>query len=420
MKRYIIYGLVLILIAVAGLFLYKIYGPSELVIEKIPMDVNWCFTVDKKEFFQETLLSEDLEKDSLFQKLKAKLPFDALKIYNTIGINQMGDIAAFGQTEDEINVAWIGKNEKDLTTAIKHNKWPEKKYKHFSEVNISDNLYLEYQWPIALLRNKPAGDDFKFFSSKAKKLNGKQLLHNKTKGSIIYGFIKPSKQFAAKYSFIPLDKIIFIGLKKEDSKINIYFVQPSIKLKGKLGIPQKHPSDIAIISWPLTNEAISSITQIPSAVSARLNQLLTKPFIHFYGEVLDTISTTEEYTQIDWDNEFRLTLKVREKYKAFPGLRMEFIKKAADNSNSSQAINLGLDILKLQFAETSKSYNISSEDKQPRPSEQNIPDYYLYANFDVLQADPFWQPIIENSFKCILLYTKPLDKGSVFVLTLEK
>ena len=400
--------------------MYKIYGPTKLVIDKIPADVNWCFKVDKKEFFKETLISDFLQKDSLLQKLTSKLPSIAIKIFETVDINPMGDIAAFGQTEDEINVAWIGKNENALIALIKQNKWPEKKYKHFTQFKISDNLYLEYKWPIALLRNKPAVDEFKFFSSKTKKLTDKQLLHSKTKGSLVYGFIKPSKQFIAKYSFLPLGKTVFIGFKKIDSKITIFFVQPDIQLKGKLGVPQKTPSDIAIISWPLTNEAISSIKQIPTVVSSTLYQLLTKPFHHFYGEVLDTISTSEEYTQIDWDNEFRLTLKVREKYKAFPGLRLEFIKKMADNTNSTQATNLGLDILKLQFAETSKSYIIASEDKQPRPSEKNIPDYYIYANFDVLQTDPFWQPIFETNFRALLMYAEPIDKGSVFVLTLEK
>ena len=396
------------------------YGPKELVIEKIPADINWCFTVDKKEFLKETVLSHDILKDSLFQKLKSKLPPIALKIYKAIELNPMGDIAAFGQTDDEINVAWIGKNEKDLTFIINQNKWPEKKYKHFTEVKILDDLYLEYKWPIVLLRNKPATDDFKFFSSKTKKLTGKQLLHAKTNGSIIYGFIKPNKKFINKYSILPLGQTIFIGLKKVDSKFTVFFVQPDIQLKGKLGTPTKIPSNFAVVSWPLNNEVVASIKPIPSVVSASLHQLLSKPFYHFYGEVLDTISTTEEYTQIDWDNEFRLTLKVREKYKAFPGLRLQFIKKMADNSNSSQATNLGLDILKLQFAETSKYYCIASEDKQPRPSEQNIPDYYVYANFDVLQTDPFWQPIIETSFKSLLLYAEPMDKGSVFVLTLEK
>ena len=123
MKRYILYGLTLILIAVIGLFLYKIYGPTKLVIEKIPADVNWCFKVDKKEFFKETLISDFLQKDSLLQKLTSKLPSIAIKIFETVDINPMGDIAAFGQTEDEINVAWIGKNENALIALIKQNKW---------------------------------------------------------------------------------------------------------------------------------------------------------------------------------------------------------------------------------------------------------------------------------------------------------
>jgi hypothetical protein len=425
LKRYIKYGLILIAaIAVMAIVFYILKKPSESVIKNIPADVSYCFTIDKKQFMVESFLAEDTKKDSLFRKIKSKIPEEAFLVYHTIGMNSLGDLAVFGETNDEINAAWIGENEEKLTALIKQKHWPEKSFKNFNQVKISKKLYLNYKWPIVILSTKQVTESFDFFNPTLKKLSAKDLKNSKTDKCLVYGFLIPNRSLLINYPFLPLYGRAYFGIKKEDKKIEVFFIQPRMKLRGKLGIPQKVPQSIALLSWPIDSGSIPHVKQIPSVVLGGLNQLVTKPVSHLYAEVLDTVSTYQEIIQYDMDSEFQLTQKIINHYKTYPGLRLEFLKTIPDTSNfiSTQAkpTNLGLDILKLQYWENKGSYFIASENKLPEASSQNIPDYYIYANLETLKTDPFWESIVKTRFKSLQLHAEELGKGSVFVLTLKR
>ena len=424
MKRYLKYGFIIISVfAVIGLIFYMLKKPKESIILHIPADVSYCITIDKQQFFKEDF-SETFQKDSFLQKIKARLPAKAINVFNTIGFNPLGDLAMFGETNNEINMAWIGNSRKEMEGMIKKRKWPETVFKNFVQVKISNNLFLLHKWPIVILRNKAPTENFEFFNPSIKKVSQKYLLHPKTEGSLIYGFIIPDRNFIFNYPFIPLEGIMYIGLKNEDKKIKILFVQPRMQLKGKLGIPKSDPDCNALISWPMDIHAVTGIKQIPSAVVTNLNTLITKPVSQLYAEVLDTISTFQEIIQYDMDDEFQLTQKIINHYKTYPGLRLEFIKTLSDSaglkSGKAKPTNIGLDIFKLFYSENPKSYIIASEDVLPRLSLLKIPDYYIYADLDVLKTDPFWEPFTKTTYKKLQLHAEALDKGSMFVLTLEK
>lgn len=425
MKRYIKYGLIIIAaIAAMAIVFYILKKPSESVIKNIPADVNYCFTVDKKQFIIESFLAEDSKKDSLFKKIKSKIPVEAFLVYNTVGINSLGDLAVFGETNDEINAAWIGENEKKLAELIKQKHWFEKRFKNFNQVKISDKLYINYKWPIVILSTKQVAESFEYFNPTLKKLNAKDLKNSKTNKCLIYGFVIPNRSLLINYPFLPLYGRAYFGIQKEDKKIEVFFIQPRMKLRGKLGIPQKIPQSIALLSWPIDSGSIPHVKQIPSVVLSSLNQLVTKPVSHLYAEVLDTVSTYQEIIQYDMDSEFQLTQKIINHYKTYPGLRLEFLKTTPDTSNfistPAKPTNLGLDILKLHQWENKNSYFIASENKLPEASSQNIPDYYIYANLEMLKTDPFWESIIKTNFKSLQLHAEELGKGSVFVLTLKR
>ena len=398
--------------------------PKESIIKNIPADVSYCFTINKQEFIKETSLGEELEKDSLFQKFKAKIPPKALEIYEVAGINKLGDLAIFGETNDVLNLAWIGESKKKLKEFIKDNRLHETEYKYFNQVKISDKLFLNYRWPMLVLSNYITTENFDFFDPKVKKLKPNDLLHPATENSLLYGFIIPDRGLMLNYTFIPLYGKAFVCLKKDDKKIEVLFVQPRMKLKGKLGLPEKTPSSHALLSWPIDSQPVSKIKYIPGVVLKSLDRLLSKPVTHLYAEVLDTISTIEEKTQLDFDAEFQGTLKVIENYKTYPGLRLEFIKKTPVNANRfkrrSKPVNLGLDIFKLRFTETASSYTIESDTNSIWVSQQNMPDYYVYANLVTLNTDPFWESFTKTTIKTLQLHAAALGKGSVFVLTLQR
>jgi hypothetical protein len=425
LKRYIKYGLFIIAaIAIVAIIFYILKKPTESVIKNIPADVSYCFTIDKKQFFVESFLAEDTKKDSLFKKIKNKIPEEVFLICNTIGINSLGDLAVFGETNDEINAAWIGENEEKLREIIKQKHWPEKRFKKFSQVKISDKLYLNYKWPIVILSTNQVSESFEFFNPTLKKLSDKDLKNSKTDQCLIYGFVIPNRSLLINYPFLPLYGRAYFGIKKEDKKVEVFFIQPRMKLRGKLGIPKKIPQSMALLSWPIDSGSIPHIKQIPSVVLEEINKIVTKPLSHLYAEVLDTVSTYQEIIQYDMDSEFHLTQKIINHYKTYPGLRLEFLKTMPDTSNviSSQAkpTNLGLDIFKLYHWENKNSYFIASENKLPEVSSQKIPDYYIYANLETLKTDPFWESIIKTSFKSLQLHAEKLGKGSVFVLTLKR
>lgn len=405
--------------AVVAVVFYMIKKPKETVIKNISADAIYCFTIDKKKLFGETDFLEKVLKDSFIQRFKSKIPPKAMEVYNAAGLNSLGDLAVFGEKNNEVNVAWIGNDKEKFEALVKRYRWPEKNYKNFNQVKVADNLYINYKWPVVVLSTTFYNENFDFFNPLVKKINDKDLRNSKTEDCLMYGFFIADRNTIIHYPFIPLDGKAFIGLKKDDKKTEIFFAQQKIKLRGKLGLPEKTPVSLASLSWPIDSQPVSSITQIPTVIMDNVNKLIAKPIKHLYAEVLDTISTYQEIVRYDLDAEFQLTQKIINHYKTYPGLRIEFIKKSNDEAVATKATNMGLEIFKLNFSESGNSYVIASEDNTPRPSAQNLPDYYLYANLDALKTDPFWASFIKTTFKRLELHAEALGKGSVFVLTLE-
>jgi hypothetical protein len=422
LKKYIKYGLIIIgAMAIVGLLFYILKKPNNFVLKNIPADVTYCFTINKKDALSEKSLSETFEKDTFFKNIKGRIAPEVFEIIRKIGFNPFGDMAIFGQNNHEINFAWVGNNKTELQTLIKQKKWVETKKSHYNLVKISNQLYLKYNWPIIELSNNNTFNDF--FNPKTKKLTKADIEHTKTKGNLIYGFIISDREFIIHYPFIPLYGKAYIGVQRLNNKINISFTQSRVVLKGKLGKPKLLPQSNALISWPLDSGHMPVIKQIPNIVSTHLNQLINRPVKHIYAELLDTISTYQEIIQYDMNDEFQLTQKVINHFTTFPGMRLQFIKTHADqhlsNHQTSKSTNLGLDIFKLKYTNTSNSFIISSEDVLPLPYTLNLPDYYLYANFDLLKSDPYWRFLSKSDIRSLQLHAENYEKGTVFILQIS-
>ena len=416
MKRYLKYGLVVLTVfAVIGVVFYLLKRPRESIIKKIPATVSYCFTVNKEEFFKESLSTESIKQDSLFTKFKSRIPAEVFKVLNGAGVNPIGEFAVFGK-DSNINVAWIGNNRQAFKDTVEKYKWQMKKHEHYEEIKINNQLYVLYEWPVILLCNRLSIESTTFFEPKSKKLNKNDLLNAKTGSCLIYGFIIPGKILSERYSWLPLKGKAFVGLNKEDKKMEIIYVQPELKLEGKLGMPEKKSQGYACFSWPVSINTINSLN-LPDTITYHLNRILAKPVNQLYGQILDTISTSEKVITYDMDEEFRLTQKLYYSFKSYPGMWLQFVKSTPDNiSIEPHAENLGLDKLKLQFTEWPDSYILASENKPV----QKLPKYYLYADLDLLQTDPEWQYIIKTRLKKICLHAEPFEKGSMFVLTIDR
>ncbi len=421
MKRYLKYGVVLVSIMMLGAAVfYFIYRQKDSLVKQVPADVLFCFTMDKRQLYKDGFSKEELYKDSFFQNLKHKIPAKSLEIFNQLGMNLMGDMVFFGTGSGDINLAWFASNKDNLVRLTKRYKAIETTYSTHTQLKFGEKIYLNYKWPVVVLSSKQSGKDFDFFNPKVKKLLEKDLKDPALTKCSLYGFYTANRNIILTYSFLPIDGRAFIGLSKTKKGMELKLVQRKVKLEGKLGLPKTKPKVAGLVSWPITPLSELSMEPIPTVVTGRIDSLLRKPVKHFYGEVLDTISTYQEIVKYLLDAEFRLTQKIIYHFKSYPGLRLQFLKKTKDESDKSFATNLGLDILKLQFSETGESYIISSENTLPLPSYGGWPDYYVYSNIEMLRADPFWEPYIKTNFSQLELYAQNLDKGSMFTLALTK
>jgi len=398
-----------------GIVFYMLKKPKESVLKKVPKGVGFCFTVSKEQLLKEGFSVNDFANDPLFKKLKSLIPQEAFQILNTVGINVLGEMSLFG-TGESINLAWIGSNQESMIDTIEHYKWPTSKHLHYTQVKITNSLYLCYQWPVLVLCNTPDFQTKQFFDPEAKKLNRKEMIYVNTGNSLIYGFIIPEPDQIRRLMYIPLKGKAYVNVSKQDNQIQVDYMQPDLKLKGNLGVPTIQPTDYAFISWPL-NVLNLNVLKLPPPLRDSLNKSISKPVSHIYGRVLDTFSTTEKIITYDMDEEYRLTQKILDIYKSYPGLWLKFMKSPADKTTRLPRItNMGLDILKLQFTELPDSYVIASEIKTYVP----MPDYCVFANLELMQTDPFWQPITQTSLKKISFHAEPFEKGSKYVLSLAQ
>lgn len=429
MKRYLKYGLIIIAtLAVIGIIFYFLEKPKVMVFKKVPADVSYCFTINKQHFFENISSVEGIKNDSILNVLNEKIPKEAVTVLNTAGINPFSDLVFFGKKK-KMNFAWTGNNFSALLDTINLHKWPIVKLKGFERVKINDNLYLSIDWPVMLLTNYPTAEKEEFFSKSAPKIKKQTLYHSKTNQCVVYGFVIPDSNITKLLSWIPLKGKAYVGLNFENAKTEVYYVQPEVRLTGKLGYPKKNPTTYAFISWPLTVKEINENKQLPMAISSSLSHELIKPVKYFYGEVLDTVSYTEQIVSYDMDAEFKLTQKVVYMQKTFPGLYFEF-EKLIPSQDSSLIFNemgtdMGLPIFKLFFKENAKSYIISSESGTKKNQVNSIsyeimPNYCVFANLELLKTDPFWKKYTNTNFKRMRFYANSLGKGSMYVLQLER
>lgn len=428
MKRFFKYLIILIIItSVIILGYYLLKKPSQSVLKKVPADVSFCLTVNKTQLLKDSEPLSNFAQDSLYIGIKSKFPAKALRLVKSIGFNALGDMAFFGNLK-QLNLAWIGKDEQSMLDTIRVHKWPVSHFKDHDQVKIDSDLYLDYRWPIVLLSNYSQGVKNDFFGSSKPKIKKSELVNPETSDYSIYGFMIPEKLWPEIGNWLPIKQKAFVGLRNQDKKIELVYVQPNLKLKGKLGDTQSKPKVVACLNWPFTQQSLSSIKQMPDTVLNNLNRLVSLPFNNVYAEVLDTISSSQRRVTYVVDEEFKLTQKIIYVFETFPGMYLQFGKVQKSGSvyanNHFQPVNLGMDKLKLQYLQTPESFIITSdslaniEHKQKEIS--RLPSYYLYVDFELLHNDPYWRMFSRNEFKTAKLYSKDLDKGSMFVIEFDK
>lgn len=424
MNRYLKYGFfILLTLGVIGTVFYLLKKPNVSVVKNVPADVDFCITFNKTEILKEGSTIENIQKDSLYRRLKTKIPAEAILIFSTVGFNPLGDFALFGKG-DSYNLAWVGSNKNEFEQLIFKNSWKVIKHKTYDEVKFSEKLFLMYSWPLLLLTNKTINKENTFFIKDGKKIKKSELHHSKTVNCMAFGFINPSKLFGKNFQFIPQNGKVFVGLKSSSQDIEFLLVQPNIKLKGKMGKVPVNVSTNALFSWPLTLNKLSEIKPIPDTVVLHLKELVKKPVYGVYGEILDTFSVSNRIITYDMDAEFKLTQKITMAFKTYPGWHLEFYKNTPENNNTlvSQNTGLGLDILKLRYIEKADRYVLTTDTTKIKTgvSKDKLPAYFVYINIEKLKADPFWKSYVQSSFKEMYLYADNIEKGSMFTLKFMK
>lgn len=424
MNRYLKYGLIILLtLCIIGLVFYLLNKPNVSVVKNIPADSDFCITFNKSEVIKENASIETIQKDSMYKRIFAKIPAKAILIFTKAGFNPLGDLAIFGKN-DSYNLAWVGRNKKEFEQLILKKSWPVIKHKTYNEVKLSNKLYLMYSWPLILLTNKSADKENAFFIKGGKKIRKSDLIHSKTKNCIAFGFFDPVKFLGSDLHLIPQKGRLFVGLKSSSKEIELFLVQPKVKLEGKMGIVPVKSSTNALFCWPINLDKLSEIKQVPDTVAMHLKELIKMPVNGVYGEILDTFSVSDRIITYDMDAEFKLTQKITFVYKTYPGWHLEFYKNAkeTDAPAISQKTGLGLDILKLRYLEKGDRYVLTTDTSKLKVLEPNkkMPSYFVYVNVEKLKMDPFWKSYVQSNFKEVFLYADNLEKGSMFTFKLVK
>lgn len=389
----------------------------------MPADIDFCITVNKSEILKESPSLSKVQSDSLYTKIKSKIPLQAFALFSTAGMNPLGDLAVFGKG-DTYHLAWVANNKPEFEQLIVKESWKVIKHKTYDEVQLSDKLFLLYSWPMLLLTNKSRDKENAFFNKGAKKLKKRDLFHDKTKDCMVFGYFDPSKLMWRDLQLIPQKGKAFIGMKMGAKEIELLLVQPQVKLEGKMGTMQVEGSPSAFFSWPLTLNQLTEFKPLPDTVLMHLTNLIKKPVHRVYGEILDTFSVSDRRITYDMDAEFKLTQKITFVYKTYPGCYLEFYKNTPDVAvtRGSQKTGLGLDILKLTYFEKDNKYILTSDSTKIKPKgiEKKVPNYFVYVNIDKLKTDPFLKSYMQGSFKELLVYADALEKGSVFTFKLKR
>ena len=387
----------------------------------MPADIDFCITVNKSEILKESTSISKVQSDSLYAKIKSKIPLQAFTLFSTAGMNPLGDLAIFGKG-DTYQMAWVANNKMAFEQLIVKGSWKVIKHKTYDEVQLSDKLFLLYSWPLLLLTNKARDKENAFFNKRTKKLRKRDLYHDKTRDCMVFGYFDPSKLLWRDIQFIPQKGKAFIGVKLGAKEIELLLVQPQVKLEGKLGNMQVEGSPSGFFSWPLTLNQLTEYKPLPDTVLMHLTNLIKKPVHRIYGEILDTFSVSDRRITYDMDAEFKLTQKITFVYKTYPGCHLEFYKNTPDGTVTagSQKTGLGLDILKLTYFEKDNRYIFTTDSSKIKPklTIEKVPNYFVYLNIDKLKTDPFLKSYMQGSFKELYVYAEAIEKGSVFTFKL--
>lgn len=407
----IIGGILLIIGYGVGFYLKK----QKSVLKMVPAGMDYCITVNKEQVFKEILTGGEIRKDSLYTRIIQRVPAKLIAVITGSGISTLGDFAFFGKGQ-QINFCWVGDNKLAFEDTLKKLKLKVSHTNQYDRVILGKNQYLSYNWPVLLFSSDEKTTPELFFNNRKPKVKPGDLKHESTGDCILYGFIIPQSLQGDLLKYLPIKGKGYLGFKKSDKGLKVIYAQPEVVIKGKLGKPPRLKHTFAVCSWPVNYQQLSQIKQIPEPVASKLNTWLKVPVNHLYCEVLDTISSNQKIITYDMDAEFQLTQKVHYTYKTYPGIYLSFKKQTPDQNSFEQPTDLGFEILKLKFIESGNYYTIFSEPHQML----TLPDYYVYANFEMLKSDPFWKNLAQTNFNSMQLYAQPLKKGNMFVLEFEK
>lgn len=392
-----------IVVATSVVVLYNFYLIKLNVIRRVPADVSYCISFDNSKLAKEIIFLDNIKRDTLIKTGKKGFFAEAEKIIALTKINPLGKIALFG-SKKSYSIAWSGISKKLLFSYLKSKKLKIEHGSNYDYVKINNKYFLCFDYPVFLMSNALPDDKKGFFSDNSKKILPDELYCQTNRNSCIYGFIKPDTLAFDLFKILPLKEKAYLSVNIGENETKIAFTQENIKLSDDYFLPETNAQCMLLLSSPWNYGFFNSMNIVPKKIKTYFGNIFSKEIEQLNFEVLDTITSTEQYITYDMDNEFKLTQKVNYKLKTYPGLYLELFKTHSDTAN----LKHNTEFFNLELRETKSSYILKSGDK----TFKKLPPFYFYANIELLQYDPFWKEYCISAIKKITVLNSSKNKGS--------
>lgn len=365
--------------------------------------------MNNRKIANELRLIEKIKKDTFVKRSTSNFTQTIEKIIEQTGVNPLGEIVLFGNY-NSYYLAWAGISKKTFYKYLKNSKLIAKHTKNFEYVKLNNKLYLSYDWPLVVLSNKLPDLKKGFFSDKSPKISIKDLQIEENKNSTVWGFIKPDLYNSGLLKLIPIKEKTYISVIIDEQKTEFNLYQKNLKLQNQNFLPSINNKCLLVLSCPWDTLFIKSVNILPNEIVKPILKMISKPVNQLNFEVLDTITSTEQVITYDMDIEFKLTQKIYYKYKTYPGMYLELFKTQPDTQTK-----ISSEFFKQKLSENTKSYVLQSGNK----TFEKLPDYYFYANIDLLRTDPFWKPFCSSHINKVEIFTSPYKNGSITKIKLH-
>ena len=404
MKKKVKYLLILtISVVTGGILLFNFYLIKLNVIRRVPSDVSYCISFDNSKLSKEIIFLDNIQRDTLIKTGKKGFFAEAQKIISITKINPLSKIVLFGSKKN-FSIAWNGISKKSLFSYIKSQNLNIKHSKNYDYVKIYNKYFLCFDYPVFLMSNTLPDEKKGFFSNNIKKILPDELYCETNRNSSIYGFVKPDTMAFELLKILPIKEKAYLSVNIDENETQIVFTQKNIKLSDSYFLPETNAQCLMVLSSPWNYSFFNSINIVPHKIKTYFGKIFSKEIEQLNFEVLDTLTTTEQYITYDMDREFKLTQKVNYKLKTYPGLYLELFKTHTDTAN----LKHNTEFFNLELLETKSSYILKSGEK----TFKNLPPFYFYANIELLQYDPFWKDYCISAIKKIKVLNSPKNKGS--------